>query len=568
MKLIALTCDKASFQPLIFRPQGLSIIVGDAAEREGSANGVGKTLALRLVHHCLGARRDSTIAQGVGKWRFALEFELTDGTHRIERNGDGSDISLDGQSKTERQLLAWLDERGPFVLPKDPQESKWLSFRALYRRFARRERDDCSDPVRLGQELAHEALARTLYLLGADVSLVLRKASLRERWLEIDDQLKLIKSADARLRELLASGMSVQTQIDDLHERIQALQQRLDQMQIAEDYEAIRQEADALTARIRAIETRMAQIDFQLAGIERMLARRPDVTREALLGFYEGLQHVFRPEALARFQDVEQFHRSLAEQRERRLNRDKVQLENERQSLQAQRQEVARRRDAALAFLGQRHAIGDYMAVAERLAIMRADLERLRRYGDVQTRLNEERLQLSELMVKDNQRANDYIQSRPLEWADRIYRDLIRSLYPNEAAGISLVNDTGNNKQRYQLKVEVQGQGSDGINAVRVMAFDWLIYRHGAHHAMRHLWHDNRLFDHVDPNQRAAWLRRVSAELARSDMQYIVSINTENFESARAQLNGEASILDEAVIVRLRGDEDRHKLLGVRIGVA
>ena len=45
------------------------MIVGDASDREGSANGVGKTLALKLVHHCLGARRDRLLAQGVGEWR-------------------------------------------------------------------------------------------------------------------------------------------------------------------------------------------------------------------------------------------------------------------------------------------------------------------------------------------------------------------------------------------------------------------------------------------------------------------------------------------------------------------
>jgi len=57
-------------------------------------------------------------------------------------------------------------------------------------------------------------------------------------------------------------------------------------------------------------------------------------------------------------------------------------------------------------------------------------------------------------------------------------------------------------------------------------------------------------------------------ELQASDMQYIVSINTENFASTREMLSPqEAQALDEAVIVRLLGDADEHKLLGVRFGV-
>lgn len=53
MRLICLSCDRPSFKPLVFRPSGLSVLVGDAQQEQGSSNGVGKTLALRLVHHCL-----------------------------------------------------------------------------------------------------------------------------------------------------------------------------------------------------------------------------------------------------------------------------------------------------------------------------------------------------------------------------------------------------------------------------------------------------------------------------------------------------------------------------------
>ncbi|MFN3830555.1 MAG: hypothetical protein ACK4MK_11190, partial [Tepidimonas ignava] len=59
----------------------------------------------------------------------------------------------------------------------------------------------------------------------------------------------------------------------------------------------------------------------------------------------------------------------------------------------------------------------------------------------------------------------------------------------------------------------------------------------------------------------------VRAELAGSGMQYILSINTENYASTRELLGEDGAWLDEAVIVRLRGDADAHKLLGERIGV-
>lgn len=566
MRLISLTCDRPSFKPLEFRQHGLSVIVGDAAEREGSANGVGKTLALRLVHHCLGARSRPELKHGVGDWRFALEFELYDQRHRIERNGDGSGITLDGNELREGQLRDWLDQHGPFVLP--PRGG--LSFRCLYRRFARVERRDLLDPVVLAHEHAHDGLVRALYLLGLDIELALAKIERRERMLQLDASLKLLRQSDSRLQELLRGGIRAQAQIAEIENGIEAMQRRLDAMRVAEDYEQVRQEADSLTRQVREQEARLAQIDFQLDGIERSLRMRPDIEREALLGFYRGLERVFRAEALAHFEAVEGFHRSLAEQRRQRLERDRIALQEERRQVEQARIEAARRRDEAMAYLGQHHALGDYVAVAQRLAQLRADVQLLRRYEDAKSAWEKERIALDKLAAEDNRRASEYLATRPIEWADRRFRELIHALYPSERCGISLENNLRpDNKLRYNLEVQVQSQHSDGINAARVMAFDWLIYRHGAHHTMRHLWHDNGLFDHIDPHQRAAWLRLTQSGLAGSDKQYILSINTENFDSTRALLGpDEARELDAAVIARLQGDDDRHKLLGVRIGVA
>lgn len=565
MRLIGLSCDRPSFKPLAFRPSGLSVLVGDAQQEQGSANGVGKTLALRLVHHCLGAHPRNELKQGVGDWRFALEFELGARKHRVERNGDGSGITLDGKALNQNQLRDWLNQHGPFVLPQRGS----LSFRSLYRRFARVERQDLLDPVVLGHEEKHQGLVHSLYLLGLDIELALGKIARRERILQLDANLKLLAQADSRLRDLLRSGMAAQAQIADLERSIDEWQRRLDAMQVADDYEQVHQSAQELTEKLRQHEVQLARIDFQLKGIEQALDRRPDITREALLGFYRGLERVFKPEMLAHFEAVESFHHSLAEQRQRRLERDRIALIQQRQRIEQERREAARQRDEALAYLGGHHALDDYIAVAQRLAQMRADVERLRNYEDAKSAWEKERIALQEQDAEDSRRASDYLATRPIEWADRRYRELIHTLYPNEPCGITLENNLNtNNKLRYNLAVQVQSQHSDGINAARVMAFDWLIYRHGAHHTMRHLWHDNGLFDPVDPHQRAAWLGLTMRELQGSDMQYIVSINTENFASTRELLSPqEARALDEAVIARLFGDAEEHKLLGVRFGV-
>lgn len=75
MKLIRLTCDQPTFHPVHFNDTGLTLIIGDSSkEKEGSSNGVGKTLILGLIQHCLGANADKKLTSAVPDWWFSLLF--------------------------------------------------------------------------------------------------------------------------------------------------------------------------------------------------------------------------------------------------------------------------------------------------------------------------------------------------------------------------------------------------------------------------------------------------------------------------------------------------------------
>jgi Uncharacterised protein conserved in bacteria (DUF2326) len=84
---------------------------------------------------------------------------------------------------------------------------------------------------------------------------------------------------------------------------------------------------------------------------------------------------------------------------------------------------------------------------------------------------------------------------------------------------------------------------------------------------MDFLWHDNRIFAHIDPAPRAAWFAVVVKASAESEKQYIASINTENFAAMQAHLNsGVWRTLGSAVRATLRGDRPENKLLGIQFG--
>ena len=106
---------------------------------------------------------------------------------------------------------------------------------------------------------------------------------------------------------------------------------------------------------------------------------------------------------------------------------------------------------------------------------------------------------------------------------------------------------------------------SDGINAARIIAFDWLLLMKGSNHAMDFLWHDNRLFADIDPGSRAFWLRYVYQQTIQTGKQYIATLNTENFDSSLKELPDELAVLIRSTVrMTLCGDKPENKLLGIQ----
>lgn len=567
MRLLRLDADQPGFRSLAFRPRGLSLIVGDGhyeREHEGSANGVGKTLALRLVHLCLGGRPSNVLRERLATWRFGLEFEIGARRHRVERQGDGSGIALDGKPLKDKAFRQWLNETGTF--PGETASDASPSFRELYGRFARLEPEDCRDPLRLGREQPEQSLAANLFLLGLDTTLARRKADLKARADRLAELEKAFRQEDPALGRLLRTGRDISARLRTLEVDISEAETRLSRMEIAEDYEERRRKADELTAELRSLEQRRAVIAFQLDAIAKSLTEQPDVSGEELLGFYRGLEEVFRSEALKTFAEVEAFHRRLAEVRRERLAGDRARLESEQAEIEVRLHEVGRDRDAILRFLSGRHALDDVMAVLNSLAAMREEKETLSRYLAAKQAWEEDRIAIRRQMAEDDERAQEYCAAEPLASLDERFRALSRLVYPGHDAGITLGNNTGNNKVRFDLRVTLAGQDSDGINAARILLFDWIVFRYAARHAVRHLWHDNRLFADLDPGVRAKWFTHVIQELRDANAQYIATINAENLEAMRPHLL--APVWDElgaSVIIRLSGERPETKLLGVQL---
>lgn len=566
MKLIELGCDQPSFHSISFNPEGLTLIIGDGAsekKKEGSSNGVGKTLALGLVHHCLGANADPLLKQAVPDWMFRLTFARNQNEHTIERSGDGKKIFLDGKSISHKGLRNWLDKSGAFRL--DPAIPA-TTFRALVKRFGRYLREDCIDPLRMAREPDFDARLRSLYMLGLDCSLVVSKKSHKAELDSVKQTLRTWQHDDV-LRNLFRAGAQPKVRAEWLDREIPRIKGDLERFQVAEDYRAIELEAGELTGLLREYEKKHALVVFQLESIDKALTFHPDISREDLLGLYGGLQQTFRPEVLAHFEAVEDFHHSLAAKRKSRLEADRVQLSGQRNQLEAARKEIATKRDQKLHALHGKRALDEYAVLARQLAELQEERVRIEEYLTLSAKLQNRAQTIREGRVDEDRMASSYIESNPLEEADRYFSELANTMYPRAPAGLVLENNTRDNQLRYDLAIQIEGDNSDGINAARILCFDWLLLMKGANHTMNFLWHDNRLFADIDPRARAGWFSHAVKALPGTGKQYIASLNTENFDAMTEFLSGdEAAIISKAVKLTLRGDDPGNKLLGIQFG--
>ncbi|XOF33101.1 MAG: DUF2326 domain-containing protein [Candidatus Electrothrix sp. YB6] len=567
MKIIELAADQSSFKSISFNPVGLTLILGDGAKdpkEEGSSNGVGKTLALGLIHHCLGANANKKLQHAVPDWIFRLRFSVNSTEHLVERSGNGKQLLLDGNAIKLTKYRQWLNECGAFHID---DELPGLSFRSLFSRFARLLRSDCEAPVKTHKENPFDAQLRSLYLLGIDCFPVASKKKYKTNLDELKKSISLFER-DQVLRDIFRTGIKPKVRIDWLDREIPKLRTDLESFEVADNYHELILEADSQTKKLRELEKQAAALRFQLDGIKKLLNRQPDISNCDLQQLYSGLSHLFQPEALRHFEAVENFHKKLTENRETRLAADKKRIINKIKRLEEKIQEQGRNRDNLLRVLNGKRAIDEYKALVAQLAGLEEEHARLKEYMAFAQKLEQQKQTIKEKMLEENKEAAEFTQTEPLRQHEFVYAELVEQLYPHTPAGIVLENNSSDRNQiRYDLSVEIQGDDSDGINDARILCFDWLMLTLGSHHSMGFLWHDNRLFANVCPKVRAAWFTHVATNAERIGKQYIASLNTENYQAMRPYLTDEQiNALEKAVALKLTGDNPENKLLGIQFG--
>jgi uncharacterized protein YydD (DUF2326 family) len=565
MRLVELSANRDSFKKIRFNRSGLTIVVGAKSPDGGTYNGVGKSLLIELIHFCLGSNRYDEFESKIPGWEFTLEFELNNSTHKVARSTSNQTVlRLDEQDLGLRAFNEWLEQR----IFSIPEAVPGLTYRSLIPKFIRRGQKQYNDPLDTGDKKDYDRLIRNAFLLGIDTKLIAQKATVRDSLVNLQTLRRNFRD-DPLLREFYVGNRNADIHLAHLDRQIRNLEQSKAAFVVTENYYDLQKQADLLASQIEASKNETFLLRSAIANIDRSLEQRPDLPAERFKGIYAELMEAFKPESIRKLDDIASFHRRLVENRAARLGREKSTLLTKLRTIDAAIRQQQSELDRTMAVLGQARALDQYTALVNQIANLTNQAQKLRDYKAIDLEYSNREAALESAISDEVIVANDYLeesrQGREANFA--VFKSLVEKFYPNAPAGISLSNNEGNNRLRFDLDVSVENDSSDGINEVRIFCYDMTLLWLRQGHRVDFIVHDSRLFANMDVRQRAMLFRVADAITRERGYQYIATLNPDFISGMQAEFEPEEfeRIVTNNIVLELTDDSPSGKLLGVQV---
>lgn len=565
MRLIRLSANRDTFKTINFNASGLTLIVGSKTKGGETYNGVGKSLIVALLHFCLGANKNDEFSSKIPQWEFTLEFELAGQRHSISRNTSNQGVFLlDNQSINQAAFNNWMEERLFFI----PEGVKKLTFRSLLPKFMRRGSKEYVDPLNTSDRSDYDILIRNAFLLGLDVDLIAKKAILRDEIVRIKNLRENFKN-DTLLKDFYSGGKDTEIHLNHLEHQIRELERAKEKFVVAENYHELQKAADQIATEIDNNKNTLFLIGHAIENINKSIKEQPDIALERLQSLYGELTHAFKPESLKRLDELDGFHKRMLENRIARLSQEKLRLIDQQKAIEATLKKKQSELDKQLHILGQTGALDQYTAMVNQIATLSSQAEKLRDYQTIEREYSNKEADLKGQLNDEVIKSNNYLEETH-EFRDRhtgIFKKFVDRFYPGKIAGISIQNNDGDNKIRFDLDVHVENDSSDGINEVRIFCYDMTLLTLRQGHKVGFVFHDSRLFANMDVRQRAMLFRVANECAVTLGIQYVATLNPDFISGMVAEFSTEEmqSLIKNNIVLELKDDSNAGKLLGIQV---
>ena len=222
-----------------------------------------------------------------------------------------------------------------------------------------------------------------------------------------------------------------------------------------------------------------------------------------------------------------------------------------------------------LQYLASHGALDDYTQLTKLLAEYRMELSKLEQYKQLVKEYKTKLEEVKKEFADENLSTNKYLEDVEslIKKNILIFQSLTEQFYEDKTSGITIENNSGTNKLRFDIKAKIMDDTGDGVNEVRTFCFDWTLLKGQYNHSVKFIFHDSRLVSENDPRQVATMLKIAQKECMNNNFQYILSVNQSTLDLLAKELSEEEykALIVDTEVLELNDISDANKLLGIQL---
>lgn len=568
MRLIELRANKKSFHTVTFNQNGITVIaaIKETEDQKKTYNSVGKSLTIALIHFCLGSNSNKEFLK-LEDWIFTLDFKIgSEEFTSVRSTINQKEIELNGEKYTLKEFNKILEEK----LFRIKENTKYVTFRSLMPRFIRYGEDGyISNDRYIKKENPLATLLNNAFLLGLDTDLILKKADLREKELNISKLKAQLNNPEFKAIFGTENKKDLEIKIVELETLINRYKKSIEEFVIAEDYNSIRKEADKISYDLKNLKNKASKLQIAISNIDKSLEIQPDISKEQIIQLYENAKFELGEMVIKKLAELEKFNSQILDNRKRKLIQEKRDFEFQLLEISKTISELGSQEDEKLQYLNSTGALDDYTKLNQALSDNEKKLHSLLQYKKLESDYK--------LFVEENKKDftnENIITAKYIEQVDDLIKEniilfkyFVEKFYSEKNSGITILNNEGKNATRFDIKAKIQDDAGNAVKEVKIFCYDWTILKGKHNHNVNFLFHDSKITGDMDTRQVKTMFEVANNECKLNDFQYIISLNQSVIESLKSEMTSEEhkELVTDRIKLILSDKSPEEKLLGIQI---
>lgn len=550
-----ITSSIPTFKEVVFH-EGMNILVTKKTEKSTSTNtrnGSGKSSLIDIIHFLFGSsiEKNSIFNQNeLENKTFTVNFTINNIHYSIERNTTPkSQIKLithiDSKKIVEELPLTQMNKRFAEIIFGITDETDGISFRNAFSYFLRQENaGGFLDPFEIHKKQNKISKQSAItFLLGLNTKITSEWKELAKKDKELASLKRILKNKSFNIIKTEAEITSSST---ILEEKIKIFENQLKNFQVLPKYRELENQANNLTELINDATNQIQINKLQISDIEKSLDSEQIQSNLSLQELYNEVNIVLPEKVLKRFNDVDNFHKSVISNRKNYLLTEIEELNHSINKLNADINFWSNRREQIMQTLQNKGALDQYSKIQEEMNTLKSEYQTLQQQLMVLQSID---ITQEEISIKENdlqKRLNqDFIDNEEtIKKAILSFSHAAQFLYGEDDPAKIIIDKKG--KDGINFEIVKSDKKSKGINNMMVFCFDMMLMEMNFYleRPLDFMVHDSHLFDGVDERQISLALEYAKLKTEEFGFQYITMLNSDIFDSINTDFEKEKLDLD------------------------